>query len=40
MAFAQIGPVVDKIVIKSVEFVPVIGIGLKYIKTALLRWIS
>ena len=34
MAFAQIGPVVDKIVIKSVEFVPVIGIGLKYIKTA------
>ena len=34
MAFAQIGPVVDKIVIKSVEFVPVIGLGLKYIKTA------
>ena len=34
MAFAPIGPVVDKIVTKSVEFVPVIGPGLKYIKTA------
>ena len=34
MAFVPIGPVVDKIVTKSVEFVPVIGPGLKYIKTA------
>ena len=34
MAFAPIGPVVDKIITKSVEVVPVIGPGLKYIKTA------
>jgi len=34
MAFAPIGPVVDKVVQKSVEFVPVIGPGLKYVKTA------
>lgn len=34
MAFAPIGPVVDKVIGKSVEFVPVIGPGLKYIKTA------
>ena len=34
MAFAPIGPVVDKVVEKSVEFVPVIGPGLKYVKTA------
>lgn len=34
MAFAPIGPVVDKVIEKSVEFVPVIGPGLKYIKTA------
>ena len=32
MAF--IGPVVNKVVEKSVEFVPVIGPGLKYVKTA------
>jgi len=32
MAF--IGPVVDKVIQKSGEFVPVIGPGLKYIKTA------
>ena len=32
MAF--VGPVVDKVIEKSVEFVPVIGPGLKYIKTA------
>lgn len=34
MAFAPIGPVVDKVVGKSVELVPVIGPGLKSIKTA------
>ena len=34
MAFAPIGPVVDKVVEKGVGFVPVIGPGLKYIKTA------
>ena len=34
MAFAPIGPVVDKVIEKSVEFVPVIGPGLKYVKTA------
>ena len=34
MAFAPLGPVVDKVIDKSVEFVPVIGPGLKYIKTA------
>jgi len=34
MAFAPIGTVVDKVFTKSVEFVPVIGPGLKYIKTA------
>ena len=34
MAFAPIGPVVDKVVQKSVEFVPLIGPGLKYVKTA------
>ena len=34
MAFAPIRPVVDKVVEKSVEFVPVIGPGLKYVKTA------
>nr|YP_010283324.1 hypothetical protein MKU01_pgp050 [Psammodictyon constrictum]ULD16443.1 hypothetical protein [Psammodictyon constrictum] len=34
MAFAPIGPVVEKVVEKSVEFVPVIGPGLKYVKTA------
>ena len=32
MAF--IGPVVNKVVEKSVDFVPVIGPGLKYVKTA------
>ena len=34
MAFAPIRPVVDKVIDKSVEFVPVIGPGLRYIKTA------
>lgn len=34
MAFTPIGPVVDKVIEKSVEFVPVIGPGLKYVKTA------
>lgn len=34
MAFAPIGPVVNKVVEKSVEIVPVIGPGLKYVKTA------
>ena len=34
MAFAPIGPVFDKVIDKSVEFVPVIGSGLKYMKTA------
>lgn len=34
MAFAPIATVVDKIVTKGVEFVPVIGPGLKYVKTA------
>ena len=34
MGFAPIGPVVDKVIEKSVEFVPVIGPGLKYVKTA------
>eukprot|EP00539_Tryblionella_compressa_P016760 CAMPEP_0178850148 /NCGR_PEP_ID=MMETSP0746-20121128/20363_1 /TAXON_ID=913974 /ORGANISM="Nitzschia punctata, Strain CCMP561" /LENGTH=100 /DNA_ID=CAMNT_0020515485 /DNA_START=277 /DNA_END=579 /DNA_ORIENTATION=+ len=34
MAFAPIGPVVDKVIEKSVEFTPVIGPGLKYVKTA------
>ena len=34
MAFAPIGPVVDRVIEKSVEFVPVIGPGLKYVKTA------
>ena len=34
MAFAPIGPVVDKVIEKSAGFVPVIGPGLKYIKTA------
>ena len=34
MAFAPLTPVVEKVVNKSVEFVPVIGPGLKYIKTA------
>lgn len=34
MAFAPIGPVVNKIVEKSVEFVPMIGPGVKYIRTA------
>ena len=33
MAFVG-GPVVEKIVQKSVEFVPIIGPGLKYVKTA------
>ena len=35
MAFASIGPMVDKVIEKSVEFVPVIGPGLKYVKTAI-----
>ena len=34
MTFAPIGPVVDRVIEKSVEFVPVIGPGLKYVKTA------
>lgn len=34
MSFAPIAPVVDKVIKKSVEFVPVVGPGLKYIKTA------
>ena len=34
MAFVPIARVVDKVIEKSVEFVPVIGPGLKYIKTA------
>ena len=31
---ALVGPMVDKVIEKSVEFVPVIGPGLKYVKTA------
>ena len=34
MAFDPIRPVVDKVMEKSVEFVSVIGLSLKYIKTA------
>ena len=34
MTFAPIKPVVEKVVNKSVEFVPLIGPGLKYVKTA------
>lgn len=34
MTFAPIRPVVEKVVTKSVEFVPLIGPGLKYVKTA------
>ena len=34
MAFFPIQPVIKKVVDKSVEFVPVIGPGLKYVKTA------
>ena len=32
MAF--VGPMVDKVIHKSSEFVPIIGPGLKYVKTA------
>ena len=34
MAFSSLTPMVDKVVQKGVEFVPVIGPGLKYVKTA------
>ena len=34
MAFMPIGPMVDKVIEKGVEFVPVLGPGLKYLKTA------
>ena len=34
MKFASIKSAFDKVIEKSVEFVPVIGPGLKYIKTA------
>ena len=34
MAFAPTGPFVDKVIQKSVDFVPVIFPGLKYVKTA------
>ena len=34
MAFAPIGSVVDKVMEKTIEIVPVIGPGLKYMKTA------
>ena len=34
MAFILIGSVLNKVAEKSVEFVPIIGPGLKYIKTA------
>ena len=34
MAFTSIGPVVDKVIDKSVEFILLIGPGLKYVKTA------
>ena len=34
MAFAPIGHVVNKVAEKSVELLPVVGPGLKYIKTA------
>ena len=34
MAFAPIRPVVEKVIDKSVDFVPIIGPGLKYAKTA------
>jgi hypothetical protein len=33
MAFAPIKPVVDRIIEKSVDFVPIIGPGMKYVKT-------
>ena len=34
MAFAPLGPVVHKIVDKSTELLPLVGPGLKYVKTA------
>lgn len=34
MGFAPIRPVVEKVLQKSVEIVPIIGPGLKYVKTA------
>ncbi len=34
MAFAPIGPVVNKVIDKSVEFVHLIGSGLTYVKRA------
>jgi hypothetical protein len=34
MAFAPIKPVVSKVLEKSVDFVPIIGPGVKYVKTA------
>ena len=34
MAFAPLKPVVDKVIDRGVEYVPVIGPGLRYVKTA------
>ena len=34
MAFAPLVPVVNKVIEKGVELVPIIGPGLKYVKTA------
>jgi len=34
MAFTPLGPVVEKVITKGVELVPIIGPGLKYVKTA------
>lgn len=34
MSFIPIKPVVEKVIDKSVEIVPVIGPGIKYVKTA------
>lgn len=34
MAFDPIKPVVDKVIDKRVEFVFIIGLGLRYVKTA------
>lgn len=34
MAFIPVGPVVDKIINKGVDLLPIVGPGLKYVKTA------
>ena len=34
MAFGPIGPVIEKVTTKSLEFVPLVGPGLQYVKRA------